>query len=243
MLLPGSPHSTRRCRWRRRKTRRASSRRFTTCAADCCLPRAMSALVARSTSWHCTSRRKVAISSAKHRRKVDSRTHFMRRAAEAMAEECVGWILTNCGRYAEARGPLEHGLALSREIGMRRFETVCLVCLARVLWAEGSKDEARQVARAAWKLCEEFSPRFAGPSALGTIAHMTESDDERREALAAAERLLEQGCVGHSQLQFYVSAIDVALEQREWSEAERYANALEEYSSAEPLAWVDFYAA
>ena len=165
------------------------------------------------------------------------------RAAEAMAEECVGWILTNCGRYAEARGPLEHGLALSREIGMRRFETVCLVCLARVLWAEGSKDEARQVARAAWKLCEEFSPRFAGPSALGTIAHMTESDDERREALAAAERLLEQGCVGHSQLQFYVSAIDVALEQREWSEAERYANALEEYSSAEPLPWADFYAA
>src|SRR5439155_1426925 len=186
MLLPGSPHSTRRCRWRRRKTRRASSRRFTTCAADCCLPRAIA--------------RKV-----KHR------------AAEAMAEECVGWILTNCGRYAEARGPLEHGLALSREIGMRRFETVCLVCLARVLWAEGSKDEARQVARAAWKLCEEFSPRFAGPSALGTIAHMTESDDERREALAAAERLLEQGCVGHRQLQFYVSAIDVALEQREWS--------------------------
>jgi len=72
---------------------------------------------------------------------------------------------------------------------------------------------------------------------------MTESDDERREALAAAERLLEQGCVGHSQLQFYVSAIDVALEQREWSEAERYANALEEYSSAEPLPWADFYAA
>src|SRR5205823_13584453 len=44
-------------------------------------------------------------------------------AAEAMAEECIGWILTNCGRYAEARGPLDHGLALSRDIGMRRFET------------------------------------------------------------------------------------------------------------------------
>jgi tetratricopeptide (TPR) repeat protein len=164
------------------------------------------------------------------------------RAAEAMAEECIGWILTNCGRYAEARASLEHGLTLSREIGMRRFETVCLVCLARVLWAEGSKDEARRVADAAWKLCEQFSPRFAGPSALGTIAQMTESAEERREALAAAERLLEQGCVGHSQLQFYVSAIDVALEQRDWPEAERYANALEEYSSAEPLAWANFYA-
>ncbi|HEY3180421.1 MAG TPA: adenylate/guanylate cyclase domain-containing protein [Casimicrobiaceae bacterium] len=165
------------------------------------------------------------------------------RAAEAMADECIGWILTNCGRFAEARAPLEHGLALSREIGMRRFEVVCLVCLARVLWAEGSKREARQAARAAWKLCQEFSPRFAGPSVLGALAHMAESDDERREALAAAERLLEQGCVGHSQLQFYVAAIDVALERQQWQEAERYANALLDYARAEPLPWANFFAA
>jgi len=164
-------------------------------------------------------------------------------AAEAMAEECIGWILTNCGRFAEARAPLERGLALAREIGMRRFETVCLICLAPVLWDEGSRDEAREVARAAWKLCQEFSPRFAGPSALGTIARITESAEERRDALAAAERLLEQGCVGHSELQFYVSAIDGALEQREWSEAERYANALEDYARAEPVPWTDFFIA
>jgi hypothetical protein len=55
--------------------------------------------------------------------------------------------------------------------------------------------------------------------------------------------LLEQGCVGHSQLQFYVSAIDGALEQREWSEAERYANALEDYVRAEPVPWTDFFTA
>src|SRR6266550_3399124 len=164
-------------------------------------------------------------------------------AAEAMAEECIGWILTNCGRFAEARAPLERGLALSREIGMPRFETVCLICLAPVLWNEGARDEAREVARAAWKLCQEFSPRFAGPSALATIARITESDEERRDALAAAERLLEQGGVGHSELQFYVSAIDGALEQREWSEAERYASALEDYARAEPVPWTDFFIA
>ena len=164
-------------------------------------------------------------------------------AAEAMAEECIGWILTNCGRYAEARGPLDHGLALSRDIGMRRFETVCMICLAHVLCAEGSKDEARQLAHAAWKLCQQFSPRFAGPSALGTIARLARSEDERSEALAAAESLLAQGCVGHSALQFYVSAIDMALEHRQWAEAERYANALEDYAKEEPLPWTDFFTA
>ena len=49
--------------------------------------------------------------------------------------------------------------------------------------------------------------------------------------------------MGHSQLQFYVSAIDGALEQREWSEAERYANALEDYARAEPVPWTDFFIA
>jgi tetratricopeptide (TPR) repeat protein len=165
------------------------------------------------------------------------------RAAEAMAEECIGWILASCGRYSDARPALEHGLALAREIGMRRFEVVCLLCLARVLKGEGSKNEALSVARAAWRLCEEFSPRFAGPSALALIASLVQDDGERRRLLAAAERLLAEGCIGHTHLEFYPVAIDIALVQHEWSEAERYANALEDYTRAEPLPWSRFYVA
>ena len=165
------------------------------------------------------------------------------RAPEAMAEECIGWLLASCGRYAEARPALERGLALAREIGMRRFEVVCLLCLARVLKGEGSKNEALSTARAAWDLCEEFSPRFAGPSALALIASLLQDDGERRRLLAAAERLLAEGCIGHTHLEFYPVAIDIALEQHEWSEAERYAAALENYTRAEPLPWSRFYVA
>src|SRR5206468_6642332 len=85
--------------------------------------------------------------------------------------------------------------------------------------------------------------RFAGPSALVLIASMASSDDERRQSLAMAERLLAQGCIGHTHLEFYPMAIDVALEQREWAEAERYADALENYTHAEPLPWSRFFAA
>jgi class 3 adenylate cyclase/tetratricopeptide (TPR) repeat protein len=173
----------------------------------------------------------------------DAARELQHRVAEAMADECAGWILTALGRYGEARAPIERGLKLSREIGMRRFEAACLPNLARVLWSEGAKDAARRTARDAWTLCEQFSPRFAGPQALGTIAIIAESDDERSWALATAEQLLAQGCVGHCHLEFYAAAIDVMLGQRNWSEAERYADALEAYAKPEPLPWSEFYAA
>jgi tetratricopeptide (TPR) repeat protein len=123
----------------------------------------------------------------------DAARELQHRAAEAMADQCAGWTLSVFGRYAEARAPLERGLKLSREISLRRFETACLGNLARVLWSEGAKDEARRAAREAWALCEQFSPRFAGPSALGIIATFAEDDDERMRAMTIAERLLEQG--------------------------------------------------
>jgi class 3 adenylate cyclase/tetratricopeptide (TPR) repeat protein len=173
----------------------------------------------------------------------DAARELQHRAAEAMADQCAGWVLTAFGRYAEARAPLERGLKLSREIGLRRFETACLANLARVLWSEGAKEEARRAAREAWALCEQFSPRFAGPSMLGSIANFAEDDDERARAMATAERLLEQGCVGHSHLDFYAAAIDVMLGQRNWFAAERYADALEAYTRQEPLPWSEFHAA
>ncbi|HEY2818317.1 MAG TPA: adenylate/guanylate cyclase domain-containing protein [Casimicrobiaceae bacterium] len=181
-----------------------------------------------------------ALASLEHARSMATKVKL--RAAEAMAEECIGWVLASCGRYSDARAPLEHGLALAREIGMRRFEVVCLLCIARVLKGEGAEQEALSAARAAWELCEEFSPRFAGPSALVLIAALVHDDGERRQSLAAAERLLAEGCVGHTHLEFYPAAIDIALDKREWSEAERYADALEDYARAEPLPWSRFYA-
>src|SRR5438876_967696 len=100
-------------------------------------------------------------------------------------------------------------------------------------------------ARGLCSMCRDLRPprpcpRFAGPSALVLIASMASSDDERRQSLAMAERLLAEGCIGHTHLEFYPMAIDGALEQREWAEAERYADALENYTHAEPLPWSRF---
>ena len=37
--------------------------------------------------------------------------------------------------------------------------------------------------------------------------------------------------------------IDIALGQRDWNAAERYAQGLEQYTRADPLPWCDFYVA
>jgi hypothetical protein len=61
--------------------------------------------------------------------------------------------------------------------------------------------------------------------------------------LAEAEAVLDKSCVSHNYFWFYREAIDAALEVNDWSEANRYCDALERYASAEPLPWSDLFVA
>ena len=67
------------------------------------------------------------------------------------------------------------------------------------------------------------------------------SDDaEMRRLLVEGERLLAEGCVSHNHFHFYPDAMKIALAMSEWDETERYADALEAYTSAEPLPYTEF---
>ena len=65
----------------------------------------------------------------------------------------------------------------------------------------------------------------------------------RRRSLAEGEELLRAGSVGHNHLRFHRHAIEASLNGRSWDEAERYAQALDEYTRPEPLPWADFWIA
>ena len=54
------------------------------------------------------------------------------------------------------------------------------------------------------------------------------------------EALLAAGSVSHNYFFFYRAAIEAALATEDWSAAERYAAALEDYTRAEPLPLSDF---
>ncbi len=165
------------------------------------------------------------------------------RLAEAMNEEVTGLMLVTHGRFDEAHGHLTHGLALAREIGARRYELMCLMLLARVDWQRGDHEEARAKLDSAWAISEQTSHGFIGAAVQGAKALAAANDDERRRALAKGEALLREYSIAHCHIWFNRDAIQASLESGAWSEAERYASALEDYIRREPLPWTDFLVA
>ncbi|HSO07016.1 MAG TPA: AAA family ATPase, partial [Pelomicrobium sp.] len=147
------------------------------------------------------------------------------------------------GEPVEAERQAEGALEISRRLGMRRFEAEQLTGQGEALFLQGRQAEGEALVEAGYRLARETGLSYIGPWILGVLAKVTASPARRREALAEGERLLAAGCVSHCYLHFYQLAIDVALEDRQWEEAERYGAALEAYFAREPLPWSRFFAA
>lgn len=163
--------------------------------------------------------------------------------AELNARVAACFALSNLGDVEAGRCQTELAQSLIRRLGAWRFEASCLRPLGRSMLAEGLRAEALQILHQAVEVCRKTSMPFEGPRTLGTLALAIEDPKERRPVLAEAEEIIQAGCVGHNPLWFYTDAIEVALELVDYDEAERFAAALEDYASPEPLPWTDFFAA
>ncbi len=60
-------------------------------------------------------------------------------------------------------------------------------------------------------------------------------------ALEEGEEILRSPCVSHNYLWFYRRGIEASLVMGDWDRAERYADALEAYTRAEPLPFTDYF--
>jgi DNA-binding SARP family transcriptional activator len=147
------------------------------------------------------------------------------------------------GEAAEAEALALRALAISRRLGMRRFEAEQLVGQGEAAHMLGRQAEAEALLESAYRLAAETGLSYVGPWILGVVAKVTTSPERRHSALAEGEALLAAGCVSHCYLHFYQLAIEVALEDRRWDDAERLSAALEARFQAEPLPWTRFFAA
>jgi hypothetical protein len=75
-----------------------------------------------------------------------------------------------------------------------------------------------------------------GPQLCAARAR-TESDPARQRAILAEGEALLPGTLSHSHFFFCEAAIQVAMDQRDWEEAERFARLLDDYTAAEPVPW------
>ena len=149
------------------------------------------------------------------------------------------------GNLDEGEQWVTRALAITRRIGSSIYEAVCLYLLGRFSCQRGDYAKARELAQQGVKILRESESGliFSGPIALGVLALATEDLQQRREILSEAETLLGVGSVGHNYLNFYEDAIEVCLQMEAWDDAERYAEALEEYTRAEPLPRSQFFIA
>ncbi len=146
--------------------------------------------------------------------------------------------------FKEAKEQLENGLRLVDEIGATRFEAFLLIYLSRIVLAEdGNRAEALKMINRALEVSRKTGVTFLGPWVLSTLALLSNSPEERRNALSEGQKILDEGCVGHNYIAFYRDAMEVALAEMDWDALDRYAASMEEYTRSEPLPWADFFIA
>ncbi len=178
-----------------------------------------------------------ALADAKSGLNMALRTEDWR--GEALSRIVLGTIHNACGRHRDVLDTLERALDLSRWLGTWRFEADSLMQLGLAHFALGERAKSLSLLRQAWAIFEEHGKSYAGAWLAGCIA-LAESDPASREnALAQGEEVLADECVSHNHLHFRNAAMELACRQENWKEAERQADALAEYTAAEPLPWSD----
>jgi tetratricopeptide (TPR) repeat protein len=163
--------------------------------------------------------------------------------AESQARSLVGFASMEAGAFAEATQQINLALALSRKLKARRFEAHFLCDLAKLAEAQGYRPDAVELVERALNICRDNGMSYIGPTVLGFHAIIADDVEARARSLNEAETILRKGCVSHNYFWFYRDAMETSLSTCDWDSVERYADALEEYTRAQPLPWSDFFIA
>jgi class 3 adenylate cyclase/tetratricopeptide (TPR) repeat protein len=162
------------------------------------------------------------------------------RHGEMLSLESEGLLLVLCDRVHEAVPVLECGLALAEAIGARRYQATLLSALAEAEKALGRPEHALAHVEQALALSRATDMRFCGPMILAVKAALQSDGNQREACRNEAEALLARTCVGHNAIAYHRCGIEDTLARGEWARARGHAEALKDYTRAEPLPYTDF---
>ena len=161
------------------------------------------------------------------------------RRSQIIANHGCAWAFLEMADPVRARPYADAAVDLARRIGARRFVPEGMAFVAACLAQEGETDGAVGMLRDAYALSREMITYF-GPAILGSLAELTSDAAERQHCLDEAEDILQLGCPVHNHIFFYRPAIELSLRLGDWTNAERYADALQAKFSEEPVPVVTF---
>lgn len=159
---------------------------------------------------------------------------------ELLAYDVMASSEQQTGEWAKSQAHAERALALARRLGARRFEAELAGRRALAIGNQGHPEAAEQLLDEALALSRDTGMRYSGPMILGFLARTSRDPDKQRRALAQGEAILAQSCVSHCHLDLYEAAMEVSLRNGRWDDADRYADALQAYTRAEPFPWAQF---
>lgn len=142
------------------------------------------------------------------------------------------------GDVVQLETSVERGMELSRKLKAHAWEPFWLGYQGVIYHFRGDRRLAQELLETAVQ--SESARPFIGAMLFGLLSMVTDESATRSRALEAGERLVQDGCMGECTLEFYFHAMEVGLQLEEWLEVERYAQALEDYTRAEPLPWSDY---
>jgi tetratricopeptide (TPR) repeat protein len=163
--------------------------------------------------------------------------------AEMIAHHAAYLCLHDRVELDAAAEHAEQSLLIAQALSAPRFEAEGLAFCAELDRLAGRRAAARSKIEAALAIGRKSGMAYFGPILLGVAALTTDDEACRRQLLAEADALLAAGVVSHNQLLFGRDAIEVCLEMRDWTRADRYVSALEAFTRAEPLPWSDLFVA
>jgi class 3 adenylate cyclase/predicted ATPase len=174
---------------------------------------------------------------------IDSAAKVGHLRAELLGHMLAYHVYLDTAQYDKVAPHLERAKELAQELGSGRFQSQNLMAQSTLAEALGERTRALEAIHAALEICRQGSIAFSGPRILGCLALITGDPVERRAALDEAEQIVKRGSVGHNHLYFYRHAMQTALNQGDWQEAERYAELLETFMADDTLPWSDFFIA
>ena len=174
------------------------------------------------------SRAEEVLAISAESRKTAERVHDPR--ALLLSTICPAQFATEFRNdMTSAEKQLNAASKIIKSINARRFETFILNGHGRIAYRNGDYTTAIAYYEQSVQVARETGIGFLGPMCLSGLAR-SERDPSRASALIEeAEDVIKAGCAGHNQLMTYRDAIYVNLEQRNWQEALRFIQVLEDF--------------
>jgi ATP/maltotriose-dependent transcriptional regulator MalT len=162
------------------------------------------------------------------------------RFCEMFSLQSESFLLLYAGRLAEAEGPTEAALELAVKLGTRRYEAFLLAVRAQLRLSQGDAGAALAMLKSAMSLAEATGIGFCGPLICGAFATLNGPGEQGRSWIDRGEDLLQRGGLVHNHVYFRSTAIEWAINARDWKLTDRLASELSGYAASEPVLFVDF---